>query len=59
MSERYAGTDIVSPATRSAAAFPADYRKVLEASNLPIEVATAIADALDALKIPPATRSES
>jgi hypothetical protein len=37
-----------SPLSRSAAAFPADYRKALEASNLPIEVATAIADRLDA-----------
>jgi hypothetical protein len=36
-----------TPITRSAASFPSDYRKVLEASNLPIEVAVAIADALD------------
>lgn len=32
------------PATRSAAALPADIRRTLEESNLPIEVATAIAD---------------
>jgi hypothetical protein len=37
-----------SPATRSSAAFPENYRKVLEGSNLPVEVAVAIADALDA-----------
>lgn len=36
-----------TPLTRSAAAFPSDYRRVLEASNLPVEVATAIADRLD------------
>ena len=37
----------MTPYTRSAAALPTDYRRVLEASNLPIEVATSIADALD------------
>lgn len=39
-----------SPATRSAADFPADFRRVLEASNIPIEVATAIADRLEELE---------
>lgn len=37
-----------SPATRSAAAIPSNIRRTLEESNLPIEVATAIADRLDA-----------
>jgi len=41
-----------SPLDRSAAAFPADYRRVLEASNLPVEVATAIADRLDVFSGP-------
>lgn len=39
----------LTPAQRSAAAFPADYRRVLEESSLPIEVATAIADRIDKL----------
>lgn len=33
-----------SPLTRSSSALPANIRKTLEASNLPIETATAIAD---------------
>jgi len=41
-----------SPCSRSYAAFPADYRRVLEESNLPIEVATAIADRLDGPSVP-------
>ena len=50
------GTDNYStPRSRSASAFPADYRRVLEESNLPIEVATAIADRLDGPSVPSAT----
>jgi len=41
-----------TPRSRSASAFPADYRRVLEESNLPIEVATAIADRLDGPSMP-------
>ena len=40
----------MNPCSRSASAFPADYRRVLEESNLPIEIATAIADRLDGPK---------
>lgn len=43
-----------APLDRSRAALPSDYRERLEASNLPIEVATAIADQVDA-----ALRSET
>ena len=41
-------------ASRSRAALPSDYRRVLEASNLPIEQAVAIADMVEL-----ALRSES
>jgi len=47
-----------TPISRSAASFPSDYRKVLEASNLPIEVAVAIADALDKRSGPNVRTSE-
>ena len=44
-----------TPLTRSAAALPANIRKALEGSNLPIEQATAIADLCEGLSAPSAT----
>ena len=53
MSKNATSTDTTA-ASRSRDALPSDYRRVLEASNLPIEQAVAIADMVEL-----ALRSES
>lgn len=40
---------MTSPLSRSRAALPSNIRKTLEESNLPVEVATAIADLCEGL----------
>lgn len=49
---------MTSPLDRSRAALPENIRKTLEESNLPVEVATAIADLCDGLIRPEEERSE-
>ena len=50
-----AANSLSTAASRSRAALPSDYRRVLEASNLPIEQAVAIADMVElALRSEPA-----